>query len=88
MLTFNLRASNSNFYRGHEPSNTHSNCWSGCENDALVLTLGQARAIAGLRNVSIVFAAVEDKPMSDAAFERELFCAGGGNWFEYNKETL
>lgn len=87
MITFNLRAHNGNYYRGHEPSNHSGNCWSDLEH-ALTFSIGQAREIAnawkGHMNIVI---SLSSEPMTDKAFEREVFCAKGGNWFDWGKEN-
>lgn len=86
MITFNIRAHNGNFYRGHEPSNSHDNCW-GDEYDALVFTIEQARQLveAWRRYLEIVIS-VKAESIPDKQFKRELFCAKGGSWYDYERE--
>lgn len=85
MITFNVCASNGNFYRGHEPANGHGNCWSDCVNDALVLTIDQARAlVAAWPGCLTIQVAIKSEPMSPEAFQHELFCAQGGRWYDYD----
>lgn len=84
MITFNVQAHNDNFYRGHRPANGHGNCWSDERRDALVFTIDQARKLVetwpGRLKIVIAIQAV---PMNAGDFERELFCAGGGNWYHW-----
>ena len=89
MITFNIRAANGNYYRGHEPANSHSNCWCSCSDStkhALVFTIEQARdlvkAWSGYLNIVISASAI---PMAGEEFQHELFCAKGGSWYEYEK---
>lgn len=79
MITFNLKAHNNNYYRGHEPSN-RGNCWDD-EEHALTFSIEHARQIASAwpGHIGIVIS-VKDTPITDEAFERELFCAAGGEW--------
>jgi len=83
MITFNIQADNGNYYRGHKPSNKCGNCWSD-EEDALVLTIEQAREIAnawcGFMKIII---SCKSNPISNEEFQRELFCAKGGRWYDY-----
>ena len=87
MITFNVQAPNGNYYRGHAPSNDHGNCWTSKSSNALVFTLDQARKLVKTwgHYLKIVIS-VESKPMSKKAFQRELFCAKGGDWYEYKEE--
>lgn len=80
MITFNVRANNGNYYRGHEPSNS-GNCWSD-EERALVMTIQQARKLVRVwpSYLNIVIS-VKAEPITDEQFERELFCASGGSWY-------
>lgn len=88
MITFNVQSHNGNFYRGHEPSNSHGNCWCGEEerDDALVFTIEQVRELveAWSHYLNIVIS-VSAEPISDELFKRELFCAKGGCWYDYKK---
>jgi len=82
MITFNIQARNKNYLMSQKP---HSgNCWTGEVEDALVLTIEQARALVeswhGYLNIVI---AVSAEPITDAQFKRELFCVQGGKWFDY-----
>ena len=45
MITFNIRADNGNYYRGHKPDNEHGNCWASERCYALTLTLEQSRKL-------------------------------------------
>lgn len=82
MITFNVQAHNGNYYRGHEPSNL-GNCWTGDEAHALVLTIEQARALVQAWPGRKIVVSVRAEPVSDERFAQELFCAGGGNWYDY-----
>jgi hypothetical protein len=93
-VTFSLEAGScNNFYRGHEPHNRYANCW-GDEDDALVLTIEQARALAAAwhgNRMRIVVSLKEEVTFADATdgFEREMFCAAGGEWFAFpHRERL
>lgn len=87
MITFNVQAHNGNYYVGHEPSNRYGNCWGDDEKDALVFTIEQARKlVAAWRGFLKIAIAVSSEPMSDEVFKRELFCAKGGSWYDYEKE--
>ena len=83
MITFNVQADNGNYYRGHEPVNGYGNCW-GDEEVALVFTIEQARELveAWPGHLNIVIS-VKSVPMTDETFGRELFCIGGGSWYDY-----
>ncbi len=85
MITFNVQAHNGNYYRGHEPSNTYGNCW-GDEKDALVFTIEQARSLVeAWRGYLKIVISISAEPISDLAFRRELFCAKGGSWYDYEE---
>ena len=88
MWTFNLEASRTgNFYSGHEPGNHSSNCWSDREN-ALVLSLEQARELWTHWKGTKIVIEVTDKPsMSPYDFDHELFCVRGGNWYHYRHRS-
>ncbi len=82
MITFNLRAHNGNYYCGHEPSNDHG-VW-GDQDHALVLSIEQARAMAkAWRGHLNIIIAIESEAMAETDFHREVFCAGGGNWYDW-----
>lgn len=87
MITFNLQASNGNYYFGHEPGNGGSP-WTGDQWKALVLTLDQARQLVREWRgcgMSIVIS-VESEPITDQQFLQECFCArGDGDWHDYIK---
>lgn len=83
-LTFNLIANNGNCYRGHEPKNGYSNCWSSDGCDALVFTLKQIRQFIYLRRMgNIEICPLETQPLTDEQFDRELWCAEGHSWYDY-----
>ena len=85
MITFNLQAGNGNYYRGHRPCNESSNCWIGEEKHALCMTLEQARAIAtAWRGFIKIVIALSAAHITDKDFKRELFCASGGNWYDWD----
>lgn len=87
MITFNVQARNGNYYRGHEPCNEHGNCWSRDAEDALVFTIKQARKLGsawGWTGLHIVIS-MKAEPMGHYAFLKELFCAQGGNWYDYRE---
>ena len=88
MITFNIRASNGNYYRGHRPSNKYSNCW-GDREAALTLTILQARrlveALSWLKGCDIVIA-IRSGTIHNDECQREIFCLEGGSWYEF-KET-
>ena len=85
MITFNLKAGNSNYLKTHAPSG--SNCW-GDEDEALVLTLDQAREIIEeckfYSHPQIVISR-KSTPITDDDYHQELFCIKGVNWFYFNK---
>jgi len=87
MLTFNIRARNGNYYRGHKPSNKYGAYW-GDKVDALTLSIEQARqfieAAKWLKNCDIVIT-LESEPISDERCQRELFCLKGGRWFDFEE---
>ncbi len=84
MITFNVQAHNKNYYRGHEPANGHGNCWAGEQDEALVFTIDQARKlVAAWPGFLKIVISVRSYPMTDREFRRELFCAGGGNWYHW-----
>ena len=91
MLTFNLRSDiNGNYFRGHEPVNSVSNCWSTHGDEALVFTLEQVRKIrAALGRGSIVIEPTDADPLTDVQFDKELWCVepNGGSWYAYRKAT-
>ena len=86
MVTFSLQSRRTgNFYIGHEPRNGGENCW-GDEDDALVLTIEQAIALAAAwhgNRMRIVVSLNEEVTFAEASdgFERELFCCAGGDWY-------
>ncbi len=83
MITFNIRACNGNYYRGHKPSNKYGNCW-GDEVDATVFTIEQARELVAVwpGYLGIVISVNSDEPITDDVFRRELFCSKGGSWYD------
>jgi hypothetical protein len=85
MITFNLQSHNGKYYRGHEPSNL-GNCWNDKEENALVLPIEWAKMIAEAWpwHTKIVIS-VKSDPISYDQFKRELFCAKGGNWYDYKE---
>lgn len=85
MITFNLQARNGNYYRGHEPSNSSGNCWTGKRSNALTFTIEQARQLSANHYLNIVIA-IEPCPISDALFKKEVFCLSGGRWYDYSDE--
>lgn len=88
MITFNIQARNGNYYRGHEPSNKSSNCWIDTVDDAMTFTIDQAREIVKAwkwNHLNIVIA-LSSEPISPDLFHRELFCARGGDWYDYPKQ--
>jgi hypothetical protein len=90
MITFNIQARNGNYFRGHEPCNGHSGPWATEAEDALVLTIDQARAIVEVwpSYLNIVIAP-KAEPISSEQFDRELFCASGGRWYTWpHREIL
>lgn len=80
MLTFNIRARNGNYFRGHESSNKYSNCW-GDREVALTLSIEQARQLIAaakwLLDCDIVIA-MKSEPISNEEIQREVFCLKGG----------
>ena len=85
MITFNVQAHNNNYYCGHKPCNGHGNCWTGKQDEALVFTIDQARKLVTAWTgcgLNIVIS-VRSVPMTEASFERELFCASGGQWYHW-----
>lgn len=86
MITFNIRAHNGNYYRGHAPSNSYGNCW-GDEKDAVVFTIEQARElVAAWRGYLGIVISVKSEAISDEIFQHEIFCAKGGSWYDYKKD--
>ncbi len=87
MITFNLQANNKNYYRGHEPSNNSGNCWTGDECRALSFSIEQARTMAkAWRGHLNIIISLNAEAISDSEFQREVFCAGGGNWHDWKGE--
>ena len=89
MLTFNLRAANGNYYRGHKPDNYHGNCWASERHHALTLNLEQSRRMVGHKSnccsqVDIIIA-TENEPISDEECDREMFCLDGGYYYNWKK---
>ncbi len=87
MITFSLQSGRTgNFYRGHEPSNVSSNCWAD-QDDALVLTIEHARALAAAQHggLNIVISVKAELTFTTDGyfFQRELFCAAGGDWYVF-----
>ena len=91
MLTFNIQAYNRNYYRGHEPSNSYGNCWTGESNDALCLTIEQTRDIIDAMRLNQfcgsckIEIALSAEPISPDACKREIFCLNGGHWGDYKR---
>ena len=87
MLTFNLKSDiNGNYFRGSEPDNKHSNCWSTHANCALVFTIDQVRKIrAAIGRGGIVIEPTNRQPLGDEEFDRELSCLGIGSWHDHRK---
>ena len=89
MLTFNIQAPNTNYYRGHRPSNKSSNCWICDKEDALNVSIEQARVLLEIKWISNcnVVISLSSTPISDEECEQELFCLNGGRWYEYKEEV-
>lgn len=87
MLTFNIRLSNGNFFRGYAPSNKFSNRVCGDQIDAMDLSIEQARlAYTYLGYRSSIVISPASVPATNEVFEKELFCLKGGNWYNYEKD--
>ncbi len=87
MITFNIQANNGNFYRGHKPSNDHSNCWTEEQEEALTFTIEQARELAKALGFLKIVIALSAESISESEFKREMFCSMGGSWYAYFKKT-
>lgn len=85
MITFNLQvAHNGNWFAGYKPG--CDGPWDRDQNGALVLTIEQARElVTALRGcgLRIEIAVSMAEPITGDHFRRELFCAGGGSWYDY-----
>ena len=87
MITFIVQAHNGNYYCGHEPSNSHGNCWSD-EEEALVFTIEQARElVAAWRGYLKIVISVKSEPITNEVFRREIFCAKGGHWYAFDEKN-
>ena len=89
MITFNLQAPNKNYYRGHRPSNTSSNCWASDVRHALVLTIEQSRRLIGhsscITSGLHIIVSVCATPIPNLECDREMFCLDGGYYYDFDK---
>jgi hypothetical protein len=83
LTTYNIQFRNGNYFFGHEPGNGDS-AVTGDQWKALVLTIEQARAIVKARRGGTIVISVEEEPISDDQFKRELHCIAGGSWYDWN----